>query len=223
MKPMLFAASLLLAVHSATALAQTPDPEPKPYTSYSAVLTITAPSGSAGASLKKTQPTGTKFSPCSSAESLDQLTLTIKYDAGKIAENKRNLYVFFYRAEAEGKKIDPASEGVENDPPFFSVTKRRSGTPYLITERYSISDLNANRDVDAYVPAADNLGGAITETVLGGNSVLEGLASGTWQAIAIVADGATVDFDDPETWLAWDVATFVLRKPWQGTSNQSCQ
>lgn len=214
MRPLIFAASLLLAAHGSSVLAQTTDPEPKPYTSYSVVLTITAPSGSAAASLKKTQPAGTKFSPCSSADSLDQLTLTIKYDAGKIAENKRDLYVFFYRPEAKGEK---------NDPAYFSVTKRRSATPYLITERYSISDLNTNRAIDAYVPAADNLGGAITEVVLGGNSVLEGLASGTWQAIGIVADAATVDFDDPETWLAWDVATFVLRKPWMGTSNTSCQ
>jgi hypothetical protein len=37
-----------------------------------------------------------------------------------------------------------------------------------------------------------------------------------------MADGAVVNFDDPATWDAWDVATFVPGKPWVGAANMIC-
>ncbi|MCL4757959.1 MAG: hypothetical protein KJZ96_06395 [Rhodocyclaceae bacterium] len=209
MKARILKVIFLLAVPGAGAFAQN---TPAPY-AYNVTVTVTAPSGSAGTGLPKTQPTNTRFSPCSLASALDQLTLTVKYDAGKTSENKRDVYVFFHK---------PDAVGTAKDPKFFSVTKRSTAVPYLITARTDQAALTTNRTIDRYVTAANNLGGAITEVVLGGNTVLEGLPTGTWQAIAIIADSTEVDFDDPGTWLAWDVASFVLGKPWLGKRNTVC-
>ena len=40
--------------------------------------------------------------------------------------------------------------------------------------------------------------------------------------IAIIADSTTVNFDAPNTWTAWDVATVVFSQPWTGTTTRSC-
>lgn len=181
---------------------------------YVTTIATTMPTGSAGASLADGQPKSAKFSPCSSSTGLDQITLSLKYDAGKLTADKRDLYLLFYRPEAAGDVFDPR---------FFPVVKRFPGASYLINARATVREMNAARTTDIYVPAANNLGGAITETILGGNIVLEGLQAGLWMAVSIIADSATVDFDDPGTWLAWDVAPFVLRKPWQGETNDTCQ
>lgn len=182
---------------------------------YKYVTTIAAamPAGSAGAALTDGQPKGVKFSPCGSATGLDQITLSLKYDAGKLTADKRDLYLLFYRPDASGNLFDPR---------FYPVVKRFPGGNYLINARATVRDMNAAKTTDIYVPAANNLGGAITETILGGNIVLEGLQAGIWMAVSIIADSTTVDFDDPSTWLAWDVAPFVVRKPWQGDANDSC-
>ncbi len=180
---------------------------------YVTSIATTMPSGSAGASLTDGQPKSVKFSPCSSTTGLDQITLALKYDAGKLATDKRDLYLFFYRPEAGGNIFDPR---------FYPVVKRFPGASYLINARATVREMNAAKTTDIYVPAANNLGGAITETILGGNIVLEGLQAGLWMAISIIADSATVDFDDPSTWLAWDAAPFILRKPWQGDTNDIC-
>lgn len=180
---------------------------------YVTTIATTMPAGSAGASLTDGQPKGVKFSPCSSAAGLDQITLALKYDAGKLTADKRDLYLLFYRPEASGNIFDPH---------FYPVVKRFPGATYLLNARTTVSEMNAAKATDIYVPAANNLGGAITETILGGNIVLEGLQAGLWMAISIIADSTTVDFDDPSTWLAWDVAPFILRKPWQGDANDTC-
>ncbi|MBV5267031.1 MAG: hypothetical protein JZU67_00610, partial [Burkholderiaceae bacterium] len=74
-----------------------------------------------------------------------------------------------------------------------------------------------------YLPKSINGGGSITETIL--NVVLSGAenVAGTWQVIGIVADSATVNFDDPTTWAAWDTGTFMIKKPWFGDLNNNCQ
>lgn len=179
---------------------------------YSATLTVTMPAGSAGATLAKTQPTATKFTPCASTGA-DQTTISLKYDAGKTSTDKRDLYLLFHRPEAAGTLIEPK---------FFAITKGNPITPTIINPRINTAALNSNKATDPYIAAADILGGAITEPVLGGNVRLEGLMAGTWQIVAIIADKTTVDFDDPATWLAWDVANFVTLKPWLGGANMVC-
>jgi len=183
--------------------------------SYKYVTTIatTTPAGSAGANLADGQPKSVKFSPCSSATALDQITFSLKYDAGKLSAEKRDVYFMFYRPDAFGTVFEPK---------YFVVVKRFPGASFQITSRPTVSDLNANKAEDIYVSATNNLGGAISETILGGNIVLEGIPAGMWLALAIIADSATVDFDDPSTWLAWDAAPFLVRKPWQGLSNDTC-
>lgn len=179
---------------------------------YSAALTVTMPTGSAGAVPAKTQPSATKFSPCASTGA-DQITVSLKYDAGKTSTDKRDLYVLFHRPEAAGTTTEPK---------FFTITKGNPITPTIINLRINTTALNTSKATDPYIAAADNLGGAITESILGGNVRLEGLMTGTWQVVAIIADKTTVDFDDPATWLAWDVANFVTMKPWLGGANMAC-
>jgi ABC-type multidrug transport system fused ATPase/permease subunit len=80
----------------------------------------------------------------------------------------------------------------------------------------------AIRKADTYIAAANNLGIAQSEILLGGNLRLEGLPAGLWSVTAIIADSAAIDFDDPATWDAWDVDTFILGKPWEGAINKTC-
>lgn len=181
---------------------------------YATSLTIAAPSGSAGATLADGLPKSIKISPCSSTTALDQFTFSLKYDAGKLAAEKRDVYLIFYRADAAGSSFEPK---------FFPIVKRFPGPAHQVAARGDIRDLNDNKLADIYVTAANNLGGAITETVLGGNIILEGLPAGLWMAMSIIADSATIDFDDPATWLAWDAVPFLLRKPWEGSTNNVCQ
>ena len=75
---------------------------------------------------------------------------------------------------------------------------------------------------DAYAAANNNLGYAQTEVIFGGNIGLEGLSAGLWLLTAIIADSATVNFDDPSTWDAWDSKPFMLGKPWKGTTAPTC-
>lgn len=181
---------------------------------YAISLALSMPAGSAGATLTADMPKGIKISPCSSAAALDQITIALKYDAGKVAADKRDVYMVFYRTDAVGNSFDPK---------FFPIVKRFPGPNFQVVARADVQDMNDNKAADIYVTAANNLGGAITETILGGNIVLEALPSGLWMALSIIADSATIDFDDPSTWLAWDAVPFLLRKPWQGTANSTCQ
>lgn len=177
---------------------------PTPAYKYVVSVSITVPANSAGsiAAKDKTQPTSTRFSPCSSAS--DQLLFTVKYDAGKDASNLHNTYVIFHRDDSFFPLV---RRGLNNvTAPFFNAYAAPG----------SISS------ADAYTLAANNLGGLKTENLLGGELPVEGLASGIWMVTAIVAPAATVNFDNPATWSAWDTATFMLGKPWTGTLNASC-
>ncbi|MNT87513.1 hypothetical protein D3C72_2279340 [compost metagenome] len=52
---------------------------------------------------------------------------------------------------------------------------------------------------------------------------MHGIDSGVWLITAIIAPASTVNFDDPRTWSAWDTLPFMLRKPWKGLINNSCE
>jgi hypothetical protein len=177
---------------------------------YSVALTVTAPKGSASeaVSKNKTLPAGIKFSPCD-ASALDQLAFTIKYDAGKpgvgtTPSTLQNVYVIFNR-----------DGGL-----FFPLVRNPLMTTGAIFKVYPASgNIQA---ADTYTAVSDNLGGAQTEVILGGNLTVHGLDSGVWLLTAIIAPAATVNFDDPRTWSAWDTVPFMLRKPWKGIITNSC-
>jgi hypothetical protein len=179
---------------------------------YSVSITVSEPAGSAAAltAAGPKKPTSTKSSPCSSPTALDQLNFTLKYDAGKYtasADTRRSIYVIF-------NKPDLATGG------YVSLVKKPllSPAPFFVASDTAAATVKTN----TYIAAADNLSVAQSEVLLGGNLRLEGLPTGLWSVTAIMADSTAVNFDDPATWDAWDVATFVLGKPWVGVTNTSC-
>ncbi len=177
---------------------------------YSVSMTVAAPKGSAAetASKNKTLPTGIKFSTCDAA-ALDQFAFTLKYDAGKptvgtALSTLQNVYVIFHRDAGQ----------------FFPLVRQPLNTTGAFFKVYPAS--GSILATDTYTATADNLGGVQTEVILGGNLTVHGLDSGVWLITAIVAPAATVNFDDPTTWSAWDTTPFMLRKPWKGIINNSC-
>lgn len=208
---------------------------------YSVTLGITTPKASAAelAGKNKTLPAGIDFSPCipgvaedvakkiKAAPNLDQLAFTIKYDAGKDAD-LQNVYVIFSHPDT--------ATGGATPHPYLVLKRNKLGADVEFMPYPDVAKMNAGHTITGtppvnvpaaasapYTSKADNLGYAQTETILGGNLVLEGLPSGLWLVTAIIGDGATIDFDKPSTWSAWDSKPFLLRKPWKGTAEAVCE
>ncbi|MEO7107202.1 MAG: hypothetical protein ABIZ09_12590 [Rhodoferax sp.] len=173
---------------------------------YKVNMTLTAPKGSAAEKLATNKPSTTKMTPC--IDTLpDQVNITITYDAGKTALERRDLYVIL------------------NSPTgtLFPIKKYTLGSSPVIRGPFTPSTLTGSLDDNIYLRSADNLGqGSQTETLFGGYISLESVATGTWQVVSILANSSTVDFEDPATWSAWDVATLIVGKPWAGVSKGSC-
>jgi hypothetical protein len=178
---------------------------------YKISVVASFPTGSNGKTLAATQPVNTKFTPCTAAK-LDAITFTLTYDAGKIVgTNMQDVYLFLYNPDSPGK--------------FYTFQRGVLGSSPVLTARADVAALDTNKATDIYVKAAQNPGsGAITETVLGGYINLEGVTTGTWQLVAIIADSTAVGltFDDPTTWSAWDSTTVIFGKPWIGAAFQAC-
>lgn len=174
---------------------------------YSIGLTTTAPKGSSSelASKEKTLPIGIKFSPCT-ASKLDQFAFTIKYDAGKTVDDMQSVYLVFNKPDSHNYGFYPlVRQPLTTTGAFFKVYNNSSD---MIP-------------TDTYTAAANNLGGAQTEIILGGSMSMETLGAGLWMITAIIAPEKTVNFDDPSTWSAWDTVPFMLRKPWLGSSRDA--
>lgn len=203
---------------------------------YSVTLGITTPKGSSAeiASKDKTLPAGVDFSPCWAKVAatvdaagktipeklnLDQLAFTIKYDAGKTATDLKNVYVIFSH---------PDTGLTASAKPYLALVRDKLTADTEFKPYATAADINIDRATATYAAATSNLGYAQTETILGGNIPLDalppatGLSSGLWLVTAIIGDGATIDFDDPATWSAWDSKPFMLRKPWKGTAANTC-
>lgn len=177
--------------------------------SYSMKVVVSMPTGSAGASLSSTQPSNTKLSACSDAAKVDAVTFTLTYSAGSPAD--KDVYMILFNPNADGT----------GSPKFYMIKKGILTSPATVTTRNNVANIVAASDI--YLAKASNTGSSVTETLLGGSIIVDGAPSGTWQVVGIVADNTTVNFDDPLTWTAWDVGTFVLRKPWVGSANTTCQ
>ena len=173
---------------------------------YKVTMTLVAPKGSAGEKLATNKPSTTKLSPC--IDTLpDQVNVTITYDAGKTALERRDLYVIL------------------NSPTgtLHPIKKFTLGSSPVIRGPFTPATLVGSVEDNIYLRSADNLGqGNQTETLFGGYISLESVGTGTWQVVSILANSATVDFEDPATWSAWDVATLIVGRPWAGASKNSC-
>jgi hypothetical protein len=180
---------------------------------YSMKITPSMPKGSAGEKLAITQPTNTKLSPCDNNPpypTVDAVSFLLAYNAG--SSTKLDVYMFFYNLNGDGI----------SSPRYYVVSRSAiSNGGLALVPRNTLADLNAITDI--YLPKEANLGVAVSENLLGSFISVDGVPAGTWQLVGIVADRAGVDFDDPGTWAAWDVATVVLRKPWRGLKNTVCQ
>jgi hypothetical protein len=175
-------------------------------------VVVTMPKGSEGEKPATTMPSNTKISPCIPAGKVNSVSFSITYNAGTVPD--KDVFVILFNPKlanpflAFGKQTFPVS--------FMTIT------PYSdVTTLTTVA--NAGTPECIYLPKSINGGGSITETIL--NVVLSGAenVAGTWQVIGIVADSATVNFDDPTTWAAWDTGTFMIKKPWFGDLNNNCQ
>jgi len=180
---------------------------------YTMRVAITSPKGSSGDKPPAKYPVTTRTLPCD-GPGFDAITMTATYDATNASKQvDRDVYLMLFNPEAIGA------------PRFMVLKKQNIGSPLVIRWRNDFSEIDPREDV--YLPRGENLStaGAVTEVLISSVISTQGATSGIWQLIGIVADGksATLDFDDPATWDAWDVATVVLRKPWRGNVATSCQ
>lgn len=179
-------------------------------TAYTMKITATMPKGSAGEKPLATQPSNTKFSPCS-ATLVDAASFALAYNAGSLAD-VMDVYMFFFNPNADGVTM----------PKYYAVSRTSISSGGLaLVARNTLADLDRTKDV--YLAKEANPGAAVAESLLGSFVSVDGITAGTWQLVGIVADRTSVNFDSPGTWLAWDVATVVLGKPWMGTTNTVCQ
>ena len=71
-----------------------------------------------------------------------------------------------------------------------------------------------------FMNSTDFVSTAVKEDVTGGGIFLDdqpagsNLPQGLYYVVAILADQALVNFADPATWQAWNVAPFILGTPW---------
>ncbi|MBS4096997.1 MAG: hypothetical protein KGZ83_09210 [Sulfuricella sp.] len=183
---------------------------------YSMKITASFPKGTAGEKPAAKYPTTTKTSPCDNATepSFDAVQFTVAYDATnskKVVD--RDVYLFLFNPEGA------------NLPKFFVLKKNNLGSSFNILTRSDVGALSKTGDI--YLPRPENTSpaGTVTTTLMGDSISLQAVNSGVWQLVGIIADStsAKLDFDDPRTWDAWDVATIVLRKPWNGVTKQTCE
>jgi hypothetical protein len=174
-------------------------------TTYSMKVVASMPKGSAGEKPASTLPTNTKISPCNDATKVDWVAFTVTYNAGTVAD--KDVYFILYNPESTSK--------------YYAILKPKMTSPTLVNVRATLAALDATNDI--YVARGNNPGGSQTEIILGSFIPVDGVDTGTWQLVGIVADSTTVDFDDITTWSAWDVATVIFNKPWKGTTLAICQ
>jgi len=206
---------------------------------YSMKIDITKPKGSAAdaVSKQKNLPATTPLSPCTTGK-VDALAFKLTYNAGKSAEDTvsplQNVYLFFYNPNALGAVADDATNALST--PFSPPCKDSNGItvpcdprvwalarPYpdfpgvvALTPLADVGDIVPG--THSYLSAGENLGGTITETLLRSYLIFDGLHTGIWELVGIVADPTPVDFKDSATWSAWDVGSFMLGAPWTDTA-----
>ncbi|WP_295400527.1 hypothetical protein [uncultured Thiocystis sp.] len=214
--------------------------------SYSMKISTSKPKGSAADAVAKNKnlPSATPFSPCT-VDKVDALSFQLIYDAGKAdldaTSPTQDVYVFFYNPSALGADpsdppLDTATAPAPVDYPY--VCEKADGSEVFCDpkiwavvrttynfNRIALEPLVDVDDIDAvdhiYLTAWENLGGAITDILLRSYVAFDGIQTGIWGLVGIIADNALVDFKDATTWTAWDVETFALGAPWRDAVSTS--
>jgi hypothetical protein len=186
-------------------------------------VAISFPAGGAGLSNPKTLPSSTKISPCISSTQNDAAIFTVTYDATNLKSTPTarldplDLYVFFYNPDT----IDATNK-------FYSISKAGMGTGIKVTPYADATAIQAAykaspSTLDPYLAGPVNFNTTVaTETLFGSairiDPTVAGslLNTGTWELIGILADPTTFHFQNPSTWVAWDVAVLMFGMPWQG-------
>lgn len=185
-------------------------------TTYSMKVAISMPTGSTGAGLASTQPTNTKLTSCANTTLTDSVNVTLTYNAGATNALKE-VYVIFYNPQSG---YNGTISGALNN--FYMAKKGNLTSMVTLVPSNYLNQLNAGSNANIYLKESLNPGGSISEVLLGGQIPLDGIQVGTWQIVGIVASNATIDFDKPSTWAAWDVGTFIVKRPWYGAANVTC-
>jgi len=189
-------------------------------TAYSMKVVVTMPKGSEGEKPGTTMPSNTKISPCipGATGKVNSVSFTVTYNAGTVPD--KDVFILLFNPNLAGVQVFLAF-GKQTFPISTLIISTYGDVPTL-TEAVNLAAISGTSEC-IYLPRSSNAGGSITETIM--NVVLTGAidVAGTWQVIGIVADGKTVDFDKPDTWAAWDVGTFMVRKPWFGANYNDCQ
>ncbi len=176
--------------------------DPFPY-DYRMQVRITMPAGSAGASLRPNQqPSASPFTPCD-AQKIDSVSIRLDYSAGDPTRSTtmRDVYVILYTPNAQvGQQYHVGVRG-----PAAMQTFQVLSSP---------AELNQHKRDYIYLRKELNPSGIVSENLVASLLPVDGVPMGTWQVIGIVADRNYVDFTNPDTWDAWDVATVVLGRPW---------
>lgn len=183
-------------------------------TTYSMAIAVSMPKGSAAEKLATTQPTASKYTPCSPGK-IDAITFTVSFNAGV---QDKDVYLFF---------VSPWMLGADASSAQFYFLRRRNinstGGGTAIELRNNVADVLARNTADiVYLPKLQNVGGTLVDTVMGSYVTVDGVPQGTWQLVGIVADSTKMSFADPSTWSAWDVATVVIGKPFGSSTNDTC-
>lgn len=204
----------LLLASSLLALSLIADVEAAGTTSIK--VAVTFPTGSAGATVNKLLPSATKISACTDAAKIDALTFTVTYNAADPASTTAvplpplNLYVFLYNPDGGANK-------------YYSVKKAALGTSVTVTPYATVAALTAGAVANPYLAGTDNFAVSGVDSLFGSHIKIDGVLTGTWQLIGILANPASSpDFDNPATWAAWDVATVIFGMPWNSTGAAVC-
>jgi hypothetical protein len=186
-------------------------------------VAISFPTGSAGLSNPKTLPSSTKISPCINSTQNDAAIFTVTYNATNLKSTPTaplsplDLYVFFYNPEF-----------ISGTDSFYSISKAGMGTGIKVTPYADATAIQAAytaspSTLDPYLAGAVNFNTTVATEILFGSAIridptVVGslLNTGTWQLIGILADPTTFHFQNPSTWVAWDVAVLMFGMPWQG-------
>ena len=212
-------AAIVLGLSATVAQAQ-----PATY-AYSAAITLGTPAGTSGAvngTTNKKLPIGIKNLSCLPATK-DQLSFTLKFDAGKPASGPsddpvqstlQNVYLIF--SKDSGLFATVYRESTSGSPLTGLALNVKTATAIGASATTTTTDLNYYK-TKPYYKSTNLLGGVQTEVFVGGPLPFEAFESGIWSATLIIAPETVVDFDDPSTWSAWDTGPFLLRKPWKGT------
>lgn len=178
-------------------------------------VAVTFPTGSAGATVNKLLPSATKISACTDATKIDAVTFTVTYNAADPASTTAvplpplNLYVFLYNPDSANK--------------YYSVTKTTLGSSVTVTPYANVAALTAGAVANPYLAGTDNFAVSGVDSLFGSHIKIDGVLTGTWQLIGILANPASSpDFDNPATWAAWDVATVIFGMPWNSTGAKTC-